>query len=572
MAGEKPFLIFFSKSITAFTKNEYTRQNEKANDRFRVVKEVPGFRCPPAEMKSKMAKKGIESPKGVARPESAGEKVVAFKDAAKIKSWDAWSDHLAQTAVTSVLQNEKPCVTWRKLNAIAPGLQEIGRLATRTSPEVTSSTWSVGCETMDRDYADWDSFKELLPGLGVKRARFFSGWAKTEQEKGVYDFAWLDPHIRECAAMGVKPWVCVSYGNPVWGSDFRLGMRVSQVTDDPAAFDAWLRYTKALVERYRDVVDEWEIWNEPFGQGAVYAELFYRTARAIRAVQPTARCFCTAITWNARDPMASDYAAVLEKLKQENALDLGSHFLYHPYELVPEASYDVHAEPLRRFVKGYSEAFDIMQGEVGCPAQLEFAHAMPNIEWTEYAQAKWNLRRAIGDAARAIPSSLFTMIDLKYTFMLQSFGLVRSNLLNEVVYRRPSYFAMRNVYALFDDDTLPQEHAVRRGVPVRTPADPRNPGPRDLACVRFARYGESLRLYWFCGERPGDRLDFDGVDLEIPQNLDHPVWVDLITGRAFEIPEDRIERRNGGITLLDVPLWDSPVLIARRAAVPLMID
>jgi hypothetical protein len=107
---------------------------------------------------------------------------------------------------------------------------------------------------------------------------------------------------------------------------------------------------------------------------------------------------------------------------------------------------------------------------------------------------------------------------------------------------------------------------------VRTPADPRNPGPRDLASTRFARYGESLRLYWFCGERPGDRLDFDGVDLEIPQNLDHPVWVDLITGRAFEIPEDRIERRNGGITLLDVPLWDSPVLIARRAAVPLMID
>ena len=145
MAGEKPLLIFFSKSITAFTKNEYTRQNEKANDRFRVVKEVPGFRCPPAELKSKMAKKGIESPKGVARPESAGEKVVAFKDAATIKSWDAWSDHLAQTAVTSVLQNEKPCVTWRKLNAIDTGLQEIGRLATRTSPEVTSSTWSVGC-------------------------------------------------------------------------------------------------------------------------------------------------------------------------------------------------------------------------------------------------------------------------------------------------------------------------------------------------------------------------------------------------------------------------------------------
>ncbi len=34
------------------------------------------------------------------------------------------------------------------------------------------------------------------------------------------------------------------------------------------------------------------------------------------------------------------------------------------------------------------------------------------------------------------------MIDLKYTFMLQSFGLVRSNLLKEFVYRRPSWYAM----------------------------------------------------------------------------------------------------------------------------------
>jgi hypothetical protein len=93
------------------------------------------------------------------------------------------------------------------------------------------------------------------------------------------------------------------------------------------------------VERYKDVVDEWEIWNEPFGQGPEYAEMFYRTAKAIRAVQPAAKCFCTAITWNARDPMKSDYAQVLEKLKRENALDLASYFIYHPYDKIPEKSY-----------------------------------------------------------------------------------------------------------------------------------------------------------------------------------------------------------------------------------------
>ena len=219
-------------------------------------------------------------------------------------------------------------------------------------------------------------------------------------------------------------------------------------------------------------------------------------------------------------------------------------------------------------MKGYSGKFDIMQGEVGCPAQLEFAHALNNIEWTEYSQAKWDLRRAIGDAVRSIPSSQFTMIDLQYTFMLQSFGLVRSNTLKEFVYRRPSWYAMRNVYALFDDETLPQKHLVLKGFPIRTRADPRETKPRDLACNLFTRYGQPLRLYWFCEGRPNSKLEFDRVDLEIPGKLNRPVWVDMITGRIFEIGADRIEWRKDGMTLKDVPMWDSPVLIASRTAVP----
>ena len=474
---------------------------------------------------------------------------VAFKDAAKIKSWDAWDDHK-----TPEPPKEKPCVTWKKLNTLDPGLKEIGRLAVRDAKEIKSSKWSVGCETMDRDYADWNAYKHLLGPLGAKHGRLFSGWAKTEQEKGVYDFAWLDVQVREMAAMGVKPWICLSYGNPVWGSDFRLGMRVKQVTDSPEAFAAWLRYCTACVERYKDVVDEWEIWNEPFNQGPEYAEMFYRTAQTIRAVQPTAKCFCTAVTF------PKDYTCVLEKLKKENALDLGSYFIYHPYDANPDTSYASRVEPLRRLVKSYSGAFDVMQGEVGCPSQLEFAHALSNIEWTEYAQAKWNLRRAIGDAARSIPSSVFTMIDLQYTFMLQSFGLVRSNTLKEFVYRRPSYFAMQNVYAIFDDDTLPQSRNVVKLA------------GRDVACSHFKRFGQSWRFYWFCGERPDSGLSFTPVTLEIPEKLERPVWIDMITGRVFEIPVDSISWKEGVMTFKDVPLWDSPVAVVSRRAVTLARD
>ena len=475
---------------------------------------------------------------------AAAGKVVQFKDAAKIKSWDAWDDHKKKPA-----PKERKSVTWEKLNSLNPGLKEIGRLATRDAKKIASSKWSVGCETMDRDYANWDAYKAFLGPLGAKHGRLFSGWAKTEQEKGKYDFSWLDPQVREMAAMGVKPWICLSYGNPVYGSDFRLGMRVKQVTGSPESFDAWIRYCTACVERYKDVVDEWEIWNEPFGQGVEYAEMFYRTAKAIRAVQPSAKCFCTAVAF------PKDYKCVLEKLKSEDALDLGSYFIYHPYDANPDKSYSKRADPIRALVKSYSEKFDIMQGEVGCPSQLEFAHALRNFEWTEYSQAKWNLRRAIGDAVRNIPSSVFTMIDLQYTFMLQSFGLIRSNTLKEFVYRRPSYYAMQNVYSIFDDGMLPQRHVVVKIA------------GREVSCNRFSRSGCSWRFYWFCDGMPDNDLAFSPVDLKVPEKVDSPVWIDMITGRVFEIPAEMVEADCDGIVLRGIPMWDSPIAIAPRAAV-----
>ena len=469
--------------------------------------------------------------------------VVPFKDAAKIRSWDAWGDNGKTPTKTAF--KERRCVTRENLLKMDPGLEDDGWLETRPARDIRASNWSVGCETLDRDYADWDQYKGLLADLGAKRARFFSGWAKTEQEKGRYDFAWLDRQIRECAAMGVKPWVCISYGNPVWGSDFRLGMRVKQVTGDRAAFDAWLRYTRTLVARYRDVVDEWEIWNEPFHQAKDYAEMVYETAKAIREVQPSAKCIVTAISW-AAEPEKNDYVAVLEKLKRENALGLVNAWIYHPYVANPDTSYETRALPLRRLVKGYSPDYDIIQGEVGCPGQLEYAHAMNSFEWTEYSQAKWDLRRAIGDAVRGIPSNLFTFIDLQYTFMLQSFGLVRSNTLKQPVYRRPSYFAMQNVYSYFDENVHPI------GIEKRTV------NGKELSVARFELQSSPVWVVWFSGERPGDGLAYERADLSFLGKCGPlPRWVDLMTGRICRLED-----------LKSVPVWDSPVMIVRSRLLP----
>ena len=281
-------------------------------------------------------------------------------------------------------------------------------------------------------------------------------------------------------------------------------------------------------------------------------------------MQPSAKIYCTAVAF------PKDYTHVLEKLKQENALDLGSYFIYHPYTPNPDATYEKFVPSLRRLVKSYSDAFDIMQGEVGCPSQLEFGHALNNIEWSEYAQAKWLLRRTIGDAARNIPSSVFTMIDLQYTFMLQSFGLVRSNTLKEFVYRRPSYFAMQNIFGLLDDEAKPEKIVVQPNFRVTKRFDPRDNRKRTLSSVRFTRHGKMLRFCWFSDSRPSSELGFDAVTLHLPGVAVDPVWVDMITGRVFEIPAENVKHEKDLTVLSNVPMWDSPVMIADRLAVPLL--
>jgi hypothetical protein len=49
--------------------------------------------------------------------------------------------------------------------------------------------------------------------------------------------------------------------------------------------------------------------------------------------------------------------------------------------------------------------------------------------------------------------------------------------------------------------------------------------------------------------------------------IQEPVWVDLVSGRIFEIPADRITNAGGSTVLKDIPLYDAPVLIAEKGLV-----
>lgn len=95
---------------------------------------------------------------------------------------------------------------------------KIGKIKPRNADEIESSNWIIGCETLDRDYANYDAYKEFLVPLGIKRLRIQTGWAKTEKEKGVYDWKWLDHIVNDAVGRGLEPWLQLSYGNTIYES------------------------------------------------------------------------------------------------------------------------------------------------------------------------------------------------------------------------------------------------------------------------------------------------------------------------------------------------------------------
>lgn len=110
-------------------------------------------------------------------------------------------------AITASAGNDTPhwSLTWKKMQTTGPELELIGTLPTRTTHELGASDWSVGCETLDRDYADFDSYKPYLSELGVTSARIQSGWARCEKQKGRYDFAWIDHIVDGMLEEGCSP-------------------------------------------------------------------------------------------------------------------------------------------------------------------------------------------------------------------------------------------------------------------------------------------------------------------------------------------------------------------------------
>lgn len=437
-----------------------------------------------------------------------------------------------------------PSVTYEKFMQAAPPLTQVGVL--KADASLRAERWSIGNECLDRDMAVFDAYKQYVGQLGVGYARIQSGWAKTEKEKGKYDFAWLDAIVDGLLEQNVKPWMCLCYGNPLYGDGNTLGNAI------PSALGPWKKYVQAVVEHFKGRVQCYEVWNEPnisvnAGHPERYVKLLKATSPVIRQADPDASIAAFALA-------SLDYAFLDEALRALKPGLFDCVTLHKYFENPDEGDYDFRL--LTDRIHAFDPSVKVLMGESGCPSELGWAHALKFQEWTEYSQAKVILRRMACDFALEQPSSIFTMVDLVYPDFRQSFGLLCTSLKGKVIYKKPSFYAVRNMVNLLPDAVRPAE--------VSFTASPREP----LKVIGLQRDGKLVgAMLYLSGEKPSSALDWQEARIAIEGlKLEDPVLVEPITGRIFSLDRYHYSPNNPTRTY-SLPVWDSPVFLLERGEV-----
>ncbi|MBR3086736.1 MAG: beta-galactosidase [Kiritimatiellae bacterium] len=470
----------------------------------------------------------------------------------------------------------------RPVSPLDPGFPLLGRLRARGAREVGCSNWTIGCEVLDRDFANFWEYCEFVEPLGIQTVRLQAGWAKCEKVPGAFDFKWLDDIVDYLRAKGLDIILETSYGNPVHegagGWDLSGGI---PSTDNGLA--AWDRWIDALSKHFAGRVRVWAMWNEPDNNRSVntpgkVAAFNRRTALGIRKNIPDARL--QGLSLGGNDP--EYFEACLQALAATGDVDLFETYVYHGYELAPERSYPM-VEAKKSILAKYSSKARLRQGENGCPSEMIDFFALWRNPWSEFSQAKWNMRRMLGDFAHGIESSVYTMSDFSHNgaeiHSPNNKGLIRANSNRETIAVKRAYYSVQNVAGVFDA-TVERDLSGRAACTDSTVSL--------LPCVKTLPDGRvsPLFAFWTHGhvarkddwtqvttadlvlDRPGDSFETRPIVFEWSgPPLRDPVWVDLLAGRVWSFPKENQLVHSAGVTFVGIPVYDSPCLLAERAAI-----
>ena len=489
-------------------------------------------------------------------------------------------------------------------------MKRIGTLRPRSANEIKGSPWTIGCECLDRDFTDFDEYKDYIVPLGIKEIRLFAGWAKCEKEPGKFDFAWLDHCIDWANANGINVLLDISYGNPIYKGAGGAGL-ANGTPNTPEGLAKWDIWIERLGNHYKGRVKDYAMWNEPDNGGlntpAVIADLNVRTARILKRIMPDCRLHGLSLGSN-RPELFEDCIAEIAKLGGTELFDT---YIYHGYAYNPDSSY-ARVKKLIEICAKYAPKAKMRQGENGCISEWSDRFAISCYPWSENSQAKWNMRRMLGDLGHGCGSSVYSICDLQYKGphspyeYLNRKGILRANAKHQVYQIKKAYYAVQNVASVFDDSVVLSKDRKASTV------------DRCVSLYEYVKDGKyPLCVFWdhgLVGFKKPIRMKDDGTGRKRPVssyaeskiwNMDflkgddgftemkgierrgipsddfttrpgviewsgaafkEPVWVDLFTGAVYEVPARHQIAHSCGISFVSIPVYDSPCILTERAA------
>lgn len=459
-------------------------------------------------------------------------------------------------------------------------LTKIGDVKSKSSSEIKYSRLGVGFEKIDRKLHDPEMAYDKMAETGIKWARIQSGWARTETEKGVYDFAWLDSIVDNLLARGIEPWIDLCYGNGLYSEQAKQFFGAVGVLpiDCEEAKQGWANYCTAIAKQYRGKVRYYEVWNEPDGDwawnrgpdGRAYGQFTIATAKALRAGDPDVKVIGGSLC-----QVTSGFLAEAFEVGMADHVDAITYHEYNPDERrVPSR-----VRSLRGLIDMYNPKIRIIQGESGSQSRSDGCGALQRLAWTEKKQAKQLLRHTLVDLESEVDFiSYFSCVD-----MIEGLNGTEGNVASYRDYgyfgilgadfdengmakgeykRKISFRSLQTVCALFSEDV----HVAPLPI-IMVPRDSRRIFGRDSDHTNTTSIcfkdndGKWAYVYW----TPTDIMstDYEGtVTVHLAGIKEKPHLVDLMDGSIYEIPESMIEvHPRGGYYITNLPLKDYPLAL-----------
>ena len=462
----------------------------------------------------------------------------------------------------------------------------IGEVSPKHSKYIKHSRIGIGLEKLDRSLYDPEKCYDAIGNLGVGYVRIQSGWMKTEKEKGVYDFSWLDPIVDNIILQGAEPWMCLCYGNPIYTEAAKsvngaIGIPPIRTKEER---DGWSSYCHAVAEHFKGRVSMYEVWNEPDlacwrpeSNATEYGEFVTATAKAVKSAAPESRILAGSLVRAGLDYLSQMFATGC--YKYIDAITYHHYKARHIEEDVKEVVADMKA-----FVATYDPKITIIMGEHGAPSRRDGKGALASFPWTEEKQAKFLARKIMIDLISGVEfASYFTLVDIfenlegefleinekNYGF----FGLLKEHFKNGnptgIYEPKPSYRMFQCMCALFSDDAEMVNAPIRFSYPgcsddFSYDVDNAYYIKHDAKTV-YQSFKKSNKSFGFCYWKTTDIMTTSyssEVTIEayrVPKDVH---FIDCLKGKIYEISKQNISvRSDGKISLKNMPIYDYPVLI-----------